>query len=725
LSRPQITRIASFGRQNIVPSTFELSSIPTISRPDAGAVASSPVGPTSATTSLLHLLELSRIQGNGPSPIVGSDVMFLLLEAIKTRDVHTWRHCLRVAQIATGMADRLGWTDEQSALLETAALLHDVGKIGVPDHVLFKPARFNADEADLMSVHLRIGIDVLQACGVDYSVLEIIGQAREYEDEETPLFRKRALPVNMGARILSVADAFDSLTNNQVYRPARSTEETLRVLEHHAGRQFETNIVRALSNWCGSEQGRRVISGAEQSPWSASTEQTPEVIEKLQRLIHVFSQLYTLEQVYDGFFLVDSDLRYVIWSTGAERLLGHRIADLSGRMWNSAPLGYSDPAAKGVPNSTDSPLQCVLSTRQPHARTLQLRRADGSLMVVETQTLPLVDARGHLQGVLEAFRGPDRSQRAPQGYRDQLRRAACTDPLTGLSNRGELERLLKQTLEDAQGIEWAEPFSVVFLDVDHFKKINDSFGHAAGDAVLQAVAECLRSEAHSSEIVGRYGGEEFIIICPGAVNDFAVRRAERFRQAVARLKVRELQGRRITASFGVSQAEEEDTVHDVIDRADRALYMAKNHGRNQTQSLSRRQVTASRTASQPNAGHFSTTLYACTTLELAGYKLASFLSASGARLLASGERSAKLRLGRGGWFRAHDGDRELPVLIDLEFGATKAVGSDGRLLRNQIAITVRIHAENPFADPTRFEQRSRDVIRMLSAHLVASEDPKG
>src|SRR5690606_10371383 len=127
-----------------------------------------------------------------------------------------------------------------------------------------------------------------------------------------------------------------------------------------------------------------------------------------------------------------------------------------------------------------------------------------------------------------------------------------------------------------------EPFSVIFLDIDYFKSINDTYGHTVGDEVLVDLARLLQHETYSGELVGRYGGEEFVVVCPGTDLMQSIKRAERLRVAISRGHLGNVKGLEVTASFGVTQSEPGDSVESIIRRADKALYKAKDLGRNRT-----------------------------------------------------------------------------------------------------------------------------------------------
>jgi two-component system cell cycle response regulator len=164
-----------------------------------------------------------------------------------------------------------------------------------------------------------------------------------------------------------------------------------------------------------------------------------------------------------------------------------------------------------------------------------------------------------------------------RGEREAFRRQAAVDPLTGLLNRRSLADIISEKVIAG------EPLAVLFIDIDHFKSVNDRFGHAAGDVVLKEVADCLKRGMRSGDYCGRYGGEEFVLLAPGIVSEQAYRMAERHRLAVGSLHVAELADKhQVTVSIGVAvfEAEGGETSDELLERADTALYMAKTTGRN-------------------------------------------------------------------------------------------------------------------------------------------------
>lgn len=677
-----------------------------------------------ASRVLLGLMQLSRrAAGDDETPdesldgVIAAGVLRSLLSALHFRDVSTVRHVRRVAQLAVGIAGYLGWEGRHLKVLEIAALLHDVGKIGVPDNILFKPSALSTDEADLMALHHAIGYDVLQACRVDKEVLDIVGHVR---DSLSGTVNQNGRGVPMGSRILAVADAYDSLRADQVYRSGKSHEEIMRVLLESSGTQFDVNIVRCLARWT-QEVGIPSSTGELSLPTPTHTVDALEA----SSLCHIFSFLYLMESLYDGFFIVDGDLRINVWSGGAERLLGKGISDMVNRVWSPRVLNYVTDE-QGTPLPDDQcPINVVVQNGKPIIKEVRVQDQDGRWLEIETQTVPLLDSQGQMHGIAEILRDRCRTSKKPQEFH-HLRLAATRDALTGVANRGELETNLTLLLNESARCNWQEPFSVIFLDVDHFKSVNDTFGHTSGDKVLIEVARTIQQETYSGELLGRYGGEEFVILCPGTNLDHALNRANRIRVALTRMKVPDLNGTMVTASFGVAEAGAGDSVESVLRRADKALYNAKRTGRNRACSLTVAEMaqqnstreTARERAHNIMVGHFT----ACIPTDMVVYKLGGFVSDEGARLLEVAPNRAVVRLGSRGLLPFWGSTDDLrPVDIEVEFGDERSPKEvRGYLIRSsQVQVTARVRPIGWVRDPLVFESRARRALKKLCAYFAA------
>ena len=157
---------------------------------------------------------------------------------------------------------------------------------------------------------------------------------------------------------------------------------------------------------------------------------------------------------------------------------------------------------------------------------------------------------------------------------------AETDSLTGLYNRRKIEELLQKEIDRSR--RYGSPLSLVFLDIDNFKELNDTYGHAKGDEVLSKVACIIKNEVRATDFVGRYGGEEFLIILPHTQPQQALSLAHRIRK---RVEEADLGVGKLTVSVGVTGLREKDSIETLFNRVDRAMYMAKERGKNRVELL--------------------------------------------------------------------------------------------------------------------------------------------
>lgn len=164
---------------------------------------------------------------------------------------------------------------------------------------------------------------------------------------------------------------------------------------------------------------------------------------------------------------------------------------------------------------------------------------------------------------------------------EQLKKLATTDKLTQLSNRFKLDSTLELEISRAQ--RYHSNLSIILVDIDDFKNVNDNFGHLVGDQVIIHVAKILKENTRASDTVGRWGGEEFLIICPETDSEAATAIAEKLRTAIAGHKFPKITSK--TCSFGITTYQNGDDTIQLLKRADQALYISKNSGKNQTQII--------------------------------------------------------------------------------------------------------------------------------------------
>ena len=168
------------------------------------------------------------------------------------------------------------------------------------------------------------------------------------------------------------------------------------------------------------------------------------------------------------------------------------------------------------------------------------------------------------------------AQKAIEEKNKELEKLAITDNLTDLYNRRKLDELLKNEIHRSD--RFGHTFGFTILDIDYFKRVNDTYGHQVGDKVLIEIANILKNNLRKTDFVGRFGGEEFVIICPESNIESVVKLMENLRLIIQNHNFGKVKNQ--TVSFGITLLKESDTVDSILKRADEALYKAKNSGRN-------------------------------------------------------------------------------------------------------------------------------------------------
>ena len=703
---------------------------------DVNALEAASTSRPSAETSrlLLELVDLSRqsrmpVESENPAldGIISPNILKRLLTTLNVRDPITVQHSRRVSKLAVGIARHLRWEEPNLRRLEVAALLHDIGKIGVPDTVLFKPGKLNHDEADLMALHHRVSVDVLQAARVNAEVIQIISQSRDFSCGAARGPGIAPATLHQGARILSVADAYDSLRSDLAYHKAKSHDETVKILQENTGTQFDGNIINALARWagtCGLNKCRD-YQAENRPPETGPVSVDPQDSRDADVLARIFSHLYLLENLYDAFYLIDADLQFVVWNEGAQRLVGQPAERLIDRVWTSHTICYADENGRELPED-ELPLREALASGQPASRNVKILNAAGRWTDVELQSIPLIDEAGQLRGAAEMLRDKSRQDLAPREYRDK-QRSAGRDPLTGVANRTELKTQMMQLLDTAVKEDWQYHFSVIFIEIDHFKQINDRFGHETGDQVLIETARMLQQETYSGEVVGRHDGGQFMVVCPATTGEQASQRADRIHLALRNLHLDELDEWALTGSFGVTQATSGDTVESLLSRADKALYMATHAGRNQSIYLSpNEQPEPLLREHEANSSHgafeLETQFLSCTAAEMIVFKLGGFVREVEAQVLEVTAERVRMRMGRtglfSGWGRSDD---RKPVDIELHFSSEVPFRSiNGRKVKsNQVRVQVKIVPVGKVKSRDVFHERARQVLKDLSNYFMA------
>lgn len=318
---------------------------------------------------------------------------------------------------------------------------------------------------------------------------------------------------------------------------------------------------RARGILAEKEHERQLREQMEQA-WQAANKELHQTKKDLEHLIDSSS---------DSIIATDGSGNVVLFNTGAEALLGYRREEVIGS--HVTNLYNSVEYAKGVMR------QMRQSGGKVTGLETLLKTKAGELIPVLISASILYDEEGNETGTA----GFSKDLRDRKEMELMLEELATTDPLTKLYNRSYFASKLKEEFQRA--VRYEVPLSLLILDIDHFKSVNDTFGHAGGDAYLKALAHLIAGEVRTADTVARYGGEEMVVIMPHTQGHDALVVAERLRRSVASLEVT-FEGQPIfrTISIGVTSFPDAVAVgpEELLRIADSALYEAKRGGRNQT-----------------------------------------------------------------------------------------------------------------------------------------------
>ncbi len=286
-----------------------------------------------------------------------------------------------------------------------------------------------------------------------------------------------------------------------------------------------------------------------------------------------------IDSLYDGVYFVDAERNLTYWNRGAQRISGYSADEVLGRSCADNLLMHVDQTGTQLCLS-GCPLDSTIKDGIPREAEVFLHHKDGHRVPVSIRIAPMRDKAGRIIGAVEIF--TDNSAKLDIIHELKvLKNMALADPLTGLGNRRFASLEFERAVTALRRFQM--PFGLLFVDIDNFKDVNDTYGHEVGDRVLVMVAKTLTYALRSADRVSRWGGEEFIALVPGV--DAAMFRtvAERMRRLVETTALPLPDGLlRVTVSVGGSLAVAADTLESLTERADALMYRSKNAGRNCT-----------------------------------------------------------------------------------------------------------------------------------------------
>jgi diguanylate cyclase (GGDEF)-like protein/putative nucleotidyltransferase with HDIG domain len=538
----------------------------------------------------------------------------VLARAIQAKDEGGSCHVERVQYYAAALARHLELPDLDRQAVEIGALLHDIGKLAVPEHILSKPGPLTPDERKKMQMHAQIGAQIVGAVPFPCPVAPLVHSHHERWDGLGYPSGLRGEQIPIGARILSVVDCFDALTSERPYRPAISKDGAIRIIESEAGRAFDPAIVARFVQLLpvltppGSDGflRRLRLSGdpaSHEVPFNAarpsgadafaeiasanrenyalyeiaqSTGRSTSLTE-MMRLIS--AQLSTLVPFSACALFVrrgDEDLR-CRFATGlhADLLADASIAE--GHGLSGWVARHRRPLVNGLPTAEFIGAGVM-------AADIQLQSALICPLMVGDDVIGAIALYHH---AAESYTEDHRrvldqvARQAAAGVHNTLlfertQEQAFKDALTGLANPRALQFQVARELARARRT--SSPFSVILLDLDDFKVINDEYGHLAGDRALQEVAKVLQQTTRTYDTCIRYGGDEFVILLSESGSAVAEEQRRRVQEAVAAISLHADDGREIPlrVSAGASVFPEDgETYERLLARADRRMYRNK------------------------------------------------------------------------------------------------------------------------------------------------------
>ncbi len=545
-----------------------------------------------------------------------------LAMAIEAKDQTSHTHLRRVQTYCVEVGRELGLSATEMEALRAAAVLHDIGKLAVPEHILSKPGRLTKEEFEKVKIHPVVGAEILERVNFPYPVAPIVRCHHEkWNGQGYPLGLKgEDIPV--GARILAVADTLDALISDRPYRGAVPIDEAITRVTAEAGLSFDPKIVKIIeSKYEELETRIRAEDEAERaqrpsefvrdvlqlhkassqnsgvSPLSddnkpafldtiaAARQEAMVLLDLTQELgssLHLDETLASLANGLRRIMTFDTLVIYVV----RDGYLHPRYASgdltsvfLSGRI----PIGAGVAGAvaeTGSPAVNLPPDLEVGGVHQDRPRVMESAIAVPLAGVKETRGVMMACSRSRSafskdqQRLLMAVSSKVGMVIENALKYEQATASATTDFLTGLPNARGLQLQLEQEIARCQRLK--SPLTVLLSDLDGFKDVNDRFGHQEGDSVLRAVGKSLRLSCREYDFVARMGGDEFVILLPGLGPEDVKAKIEHLAEAVAAAAREAVPESRVGLSVGQARFPEDGkTGEALLHEADQRMYAIK------------------------------------------------------------------------------------------------------------------------------------------------------
>ena len=284
-----------------------------------------------------------------------------------------------------------------------------------------------------------------------------------------------------------------------------------------------------------------------------------------------------LDYLADGVYFTDTERRIAYWNKGAEALSGFSPQEVVGKRCMDNLLMHVDAAGHELCKG-GCPLSETIRDGNPREAEVFLHHKNGHRVPILVRVVAMKNDAGAIVGAVEIFSDNSAHMQMTQRLA-QMEELALLDSMTGLANRRYLESLIRSRMEEFNRNNWN--FGVLLVDIDNFKSINDRYGHDVGDQVIQMVGRTLDTSSRYFDVIGRWGGEEFVAIIANAEEKELIEIGERMRALVELSMLNVPEYLFVTVSIGGAHAVSGDTVDSLVRRADEKLYEAKKSGKNQ------------------------------------------------------------------------------------------------------------------------------------------------
>jgi diguanylate cyclase (GGDEF)-like protein/putative nucleotidyltransferase with HDIG domain len=537
---------------------------------------------------------------------LNNSVIASLATAIDAKDHYTNKHLSRVQTYALAIAGHLGLPTDQYEAVRCAALVHDIGKLGVPENILTKPGKLTPEEYERMKEHVEIGAAILRPVQFPWPVVEVVmGHHERWDGLGYPQGLKES-DIPIGARVIALADVFDALTSDRPYRKAMTLPMAMEYVHQHAGTHFDPACVDALIAVLDDCQ-RRITEMGDGDPMGLGTvgrvpqKISNDVMRQIARANSEFFAMYDVSQTLRGTLTLDSSMNAVmdkiqqmsvpfdtcaIFLEDGENMLtvaavAGRYKDLLFGMRIAPGEGLSGRAFQDLQTIVNAPATNDVGRKVPHTETLELNaslvvplRANGKTLgtisvyhasyniYTEDHARLLALIADHAANTIENARRLQESQEM-----------ALTDVLTGLPNARSLNNALTKRLEESRRTH--EVFAMMLIDLDNFKSVNDVLGHLRGDEVLRLVSAAMQGCVRNGDLLARYAGDEFILVMPNSSHETVEDIRKRIEEAVRMIRVDD----QITIGASIGHAfypEDGLNARDLIEIADSRMYADKN-----------------------------------------------------------------------------------------------------------------------------------------------------